>query len=211
MKTILCYGDSNTYGTDPAGGPRFDLHTRWPGVMRDSLGPEYWVVEEGCGGRTTVWDDPIERHKNGAAYLPALLHSHRPLDLVVILLGTNDLKHRFGLNADDISRGAATLAELCRESLAGPDKTPPRVLLIAPPPVAPLAGTEFAAMFAGADETSRGFAAAYQRAAAECGCHFLDAGRWVVSSPRDAIHWETTEHAKLGLAVATVVRELLAE
>ncbi len=92
MKTILCYGDSNTYGYDPVSGGRFDHNIRWPGVLRNDLGDGWWVIEEGCGGRTTVWEDPIERHKDGSAYLPACLHSHGPLDLIVIMLGTNDLK-----------------------------------------------------------------------------------------------------------------------
>ncbi len=209
MKTILCYGDSNTHGANPTGGPRFDLHTRWPGVMRDLLGPDYWVVEEGCNGRTTVWDDPIERHKNGAIYLPALLKSHQPLDLVIILLGTNDLKHRFGLNADDIARGAGTLADICRESDTGPKGGPPTVLLMAPPPIAPLQGHDIAEMFAGAEETSRQFSAAYQRIAAEKRCFFLDTGRHIVSSPLDALHWESAEHAKLGAEVAAAARKLL--
>lgn len=209
MRTILCYGDSNTHGAAPRGGPRFDLHVRWPGVLRDTLGAGYWIIEEGCSGRTTVWEDPIEQHKNGALYLPALLESHRPLDLVIILLGTNDLKHRFGLNAHDISRGAGTLVDICRRSDAGPANQPPQVLLLAPPPLAPLAGTFFTEMFAGAEEKSRRFGAHYQQVASERGCHFLDTGKIIVSSPVDAIHWEAPEHAKLGAAVAAKIREIL--
>jgi lysophospholipase L1-like esterase len=212
MKTIICYGDSNTHGADPAGGPRFDQHTRWPGVLRDTLGTGHWVVEEGCGGRTTVWEDPIERHKNGAVFLPALLESHRPIDLVVILLGSNDLKHRFGLSADDIARGAGTLVDICKKTTVGPGYlSPPKVLLVAPPPIAPLAGTYFAEMFAGAEEKSRQFGERYRRVATEVGCHFLDAGSVIASSPVDAIHFDKSAHASLGAAVAAKAREILAQ
>ena len=207
MKTILCFGDSNTWGSDPAGGPRFDLHTRWPGVLRDQLGDGYWVIEEGQGGRTTVWDDPIEGYKNGKEYLIPCLHSHRPLDLVIIMLGTNDLKMRFSVSAFDIANSAGVLVNVVQKSDAGRDAAAPPVLLIAPPPVATLTG--FRQMFAGAPEKSRQFGAEYARVAAEFGCAFLDAGTVIRSSDLDGIHFEPGEHKKLGEAVAARVRELL--
>lgn len=209
MKTILCYGDSNTYGADPTGGARLEVHTRWPGVLRDELGEGYWVVEEGCRGRTTVWEDPIERHKNGAAYLPACLYSHAPIDLVIILLGTNDLKRRFGLGPDDIARGAGVLVEICRKSTEGPGGGAPGVLLVCPPPVASLAGKPLAEMFEGAEEKSRGLSVWFERIAAEQGCAFMDAGRVIVSSPIDGIHLDPPEHFKLGKAVAERVRQMV--
>ncbi|HKB90659.1 MAG TPA: SGNH/GDSL hydrolase family protein [Opitutaceae bacterium] len=210
MKTILCYGDSNTHGADPSGGPRFDHHTRWPGVLRNTLGADYWIIEEGCGGRTTVWEDPIELHKNGAIYLPALLETHRPVDLVIILLGSNDLKHRFGLSADDIARGAGTLVDICKKSGVGPDYTsPPKVLLLAPPPLAPLAGTYFSEMFAGGEEKSHRFGECFRRIAAEKGCAFLDTGELIRTSPKDAVHFDKEAHAKLGAGVAQKIRQIL--
>ena len=209
MKTILCFGDSNTYGANPIGGPRFDLHTRWAGVLRDTLGLNYWVVEEGCNGRTTVWDDPIEGDKNGSAYLPACLQSHAPMDLVIILLGTNDLKHRFGLSADDIARGGGALADMCLKSQHGPDSKAPKVLLMAPPPLAPLGKTCFVDMFAGGEEKSRDLGACFGRIATQYGCEFLDLSKVVVSSRVDGIHLDAPEHAKLGRAVADKVRKII--
>ncbi|MEZ4556101.1 MAG: GDSL-type esterase/lipase family protein [Caldilineaceae bacterium] len=171
MKTILCFGDSNTWGSDPAGGPRFDLHTRWPGVLRDQLGDGYWVIEEGQRGRTTVWDDPIEGYKNGKDYLIPCLYSHQPLDLVIILLGTNDLKMRFSVPAFDIANSAGVLVDVVQKSDAGRDNAPPPVLLIAPPPVAKLTG--FAQMFA-KRRRSPACSEPDARVAQEKGCAFLD-------------------------------------
>ena len=95
MKTILCYGDSNTYGLMPDSPDRYPRDVRWTGILQKKLGEDYYVIEEGLSGRTTLWDDPIEEHKNGKKYLLPCLETHKPLDLVVIMLGTNDLDHMF--------------------------------------------------------------------------------------------------------------------
>lgn len=205
MKTILCYGDSNTWGYAPDKS-RYDRHTRWPGVLRDALGAEYWLIEEGLPGRTTVHDDPIEgAHKNGLAVLPAILESHVPLELVIILLGTNDLKYRFSLTAFDIAEGAGTLVHGVQQGTWG---VVPHVLLVAPPPLATLPGG-FAHMFAGGLEKSRQLAEQYRRVADELNCAYFDAGTVVTTSEADGVHWEATEHRKLGTALAEVVRGVL--
>ena len=215
MKTILCYGDSNTWGYDPSnpGRPlphsRFGLHERWAGVLRDELGAEYWVIEEGLNGRTTVWPDPVEgEYKNGKASLMALLESHQPLDLVIIMLGTNDLKMRFGVPARDIAYSAGVLVELVQHTGFGPGGAAPQVLLMSPAPTAPLS-ERFTEMFTGAPEKSRQLGQWYRQVAQEYGCHFMDAGEIVVSSPSDGIHLDKSEHLKLGQAVAAHVRDIL--
>ena len=116
MKTILCYGDSNTWGYNPRTQDRFPIAERWTGVLAHKLGAEFRVVEEGLNGRTTVWDDPIEGYKNGKEYLIPCLESHRPIDLVVIMLGTNDLKKRFSVSAYDIAQSVGVLVEIVQEA-----------------------------------------------------------------------------------------------
>ncbi|RME79682.1 MAG: hydrolase [Chloroflexi bacterium] len=207
MKTILCYGDSNTWGYDPVMGDRFPPHVRWTGVLQQLLGETYRVIEEGLNGRTTVWDDPIEGYKSGKTYLIPCLESHRPLDLVIIMLGTNDLKARFSLTAYDIARGAGVLVDIVNKSGAGPHGQPPQTLLLAPPPVAHL--SDFEEMFAGAAEKSRRLARHYRQVAAEYGCHFFDTGQVIVSSDLDGIHLEAGEHRKLAEALAGQVRKIL--
>jgi len=207
MATILCYGDSNTWGADPAGSGRFPPDVRWTGVLQTRLGDGYRVIEEGLNGRTTRWDDPIEPGRNGSTYLPPCLESHRPLDLVLIMLGTNDLKARFALSASDIAQSAAALGALARRTGQTADGRPPLVLLIAPPPIVQL--TELDEMFAGAAEKSRRFAEYYRRAAGWFDLPFFDAGDVIVSSPLDGIHFEAEEHRKLGEALATEARRLL--
>ncbi len=210
--TLLCYGDSNTWGFDPASGGRFPAHRRWTGVLReelsDELGERYHVVEEGLCGRTTVWDDPIEgmtpSEKNGKTYLGPCLASHAPLGAVILMLGTNDLKARFSLPASDIANGAGALVDLILRNGVGPDGVAPRVLLVAPPPLASLTG--LAEMFTGAAEKAKRFAAEYARVAEERACDFLNAGEVIASSPLDGLHFEASEHWKLGRAVAAWAR-----
>jgi lysophospholipase L1-like esterase len=207
MKTILCYGDSNTWGYNPDIKERFAWNERWTGVLQHELGEDYHVIEEGCNGRTTVWDDPIEGYKNGKEYLIPCLVSHKPLDLVIIMLGTNDLKKRFSLSAYDIANGAGVLVEIVQKSDAGPGERPPQVLLMAPPPIGKL--TEFAEMFEEAEARSRKFSVHYRRVAEEYGCKLLDTAEFIVSSDVDGIHFEANAHRKLGQAVADKVRRML--
>lgn len=207
VKTVLCFGDSNTWGADPSSPIRFALDVRWPGVLRQALGPGYWVIEEGLNGRTTVWDDPIEGDKNGKQQLPALLATHAPLDLVIIMLGTNDLKLRFSVPAYDIANSAGVLVDIVKKSESGPDGRAPQVLLMAPPPLATLTG--FADMFEGAPAKALKFGVHYARVAQEKGCHFLDTGTVIVSSDLDGIHFEASEHAKLGRTVANKAKVIL--
>lgn len=208
MRTILCYGDSNTWGYDPSTQSRYPRDVRWPGVLRSELGEGYLVIEEGLNGRTTVWDDPIELDKNGATYLRPCIQTHKPMDLVVIMLGTNDLKTRFSLPACDIASGAGVLVDIVRKSDTGIDGGVPEVLLIAPPPAVEL--TSFAEMFENAVEKSRGFAKHYLRVANEKGCHYMNAGDFVESSTLDGIHLESDMHTRLGKSVAAKVMEILA-
>lgn len=209
MKTILCYGDSNTWGANPAGEKRYAKDERWPDVLRQELGQGYDVIEEGQPGRTTVWDDPIEGHKNGKTYLIPCLETHQPIDLVIIVLGTNDLKKQFSLSAFDIAEGAGALVKMVQKSETGPDDGAPHVLLVAPPPSGQL--SEFAEMFEGAVEKAERFSHHYKRVADLLGCAFFDASDVIVSSDVNGIHLEVSEHRKLGRAVAAAVKTLLAE
>jgi lysophospholipase L1-like esterase len=206
MKRILCYGDSNTWGYDPVNLNRFDENTRWTRVLGKTLGGEYEIIEEGLNGRTTVWDDPIEGYKNGMTYLIPCLETHRPLDLVTLMLGTNDLKKRFNLSAFDIVEGVRVLVNIIQKSNAGINGHAPQLLLMAPPPTTTL--TDYTEMFERAGEKSIKFSKYYERVAREMGCAFRDTAKIIVSSPLDGIHFEAGEHQKLGQAVATKVKEM---
>lgn len=208
MAVIVAFGDSNTWGYDPATATRFAPHVRWTGVMQRALGPDHRVIEEGLNGRTTVFDDPIEPDRRGSDYLPPCLRSHAPLDLVILALGCNDMKKRFSASPSDIANGAERLIRIARAEAVGPDGGPPRVLLVAPPPIAEL--TDFAEMFEGAREKSRVLALRYRDVAERQGVGFVDAGEFIACSDRDGIHFEAPDHAVLGQTLAEAARMVLA-
>lgn len=209
MKNILCFGDSNTWGWNPVDESRYERHERWTGILQELLGDGYYVIEEGMNSRTTIYPDPVDDFRSGKFFLPGLLFSHKPLDVVVLMLGTNDLKHRFPLSAYDIAYGAGTLVDIIQKSGAGRDGGAPVVLLVAPPPIGPLTKMKDAEGFKGGEEISKDFPRFYRHFAEKYGTAFLDAGEIVVSSSVDGVHWEQEEHRKFAEAVAELVPSLL--
>ena len=214
-QNILCFGDSNTWGYVPVSGERYARDVRWPGVMAAALGAGCHVIEEGLSGRTTVWDDPIEGDKNGARYLPACLASHQPLDLVILMLGTNDLKMRFSLSALDVAAGAERLLRNIQASASGRGGKSPAILLAAPPPIG-ASGTngepanDIDEMFQGGREKSLAFGNRFAALAQLCGCAFIDLGQYIAVDAADGIHYSAETHRVLGLAMAVAARGCLA-
>ncbi len=211
VRTILCYGDSNTNGTKPLHAPglfgRYGETERWPARLRASLGEQWRVIEEGLPGRTTLHDDPIEgRHRNGLATLRACLESHLPLDLVVIMLGTNDLKTRFSMTPEDIAASVGVLLAEVRVATAGQEGPGPRLLVVSP---VPIEETGFlGAMFRGGAAKSRQLAPLYRAIAERNGAAFLDAGAVARVSPVDGVHYEADQHAALATALTDRIRTM---
>jgi lysophospholipase L1-like esterase len=210
--TILCYGDSNTHGTCAMLGPddlqRFRSHVRWPGRLASMMGDKVRIVCEGLPGRTTVHDDPIEgAHKNGLSVLPAILESHRPIGIVVLMLGTNDLKSRFAVTSSDIARSIQKLLSVIAQSRCGPAGKAPKVLLIAPVPIREVGF--LGGHFAGGAPISHSLAELYSDLAAAQGCAFLDAGAVADVDPVDGVHLTRAGHEALSEHVAAKLRTML--
>jgi len=210
MKRILCFGDSNTWGYIPLSNlERFPEDVRWAGVMQARLGSGYRVIEEAQNGRTTVFDDPYETNcKNGSRHLPVVLESHKPVDLVIIMLGTNDLKMHLGQNALTIAAGAGVLVDRVLASDAGPSLGAPKVLLISPAEIHP-DQCPFGHKFDGAAEKSKDFAAAYREVAELRDVPFLNAADHVSVPETDCVHFDKVGHGALGAAAADKVRQIL--
>lgn len=208
MKRILCYGDSNTFGTGPmatlADDPIHPKHVRWAGVMAAELGDGFDVVVEGLPGRTTVFDDPVEgEYRNGLRSFRAILELHRPIDLLILKLGTNDLKQRFNLGPQDVALGVARLLLEARKL-----EIVDRMLVICPAPVKERG--DLAEIFRGAEVRTVGLPEQMERFAGENGAAFLDAGAHIEVDAMDGVHLSADSHGVLGRAVAGKVRAIFA-
>ena len=207
MKSVVCFGDSNTYGHDPATGERLPDEVRWTCLLQKLLGDGYKVIEEGLNGRTTVFDDPNDDWKNGIDYLKPCLNSHKPVDIVILMLGSNDLKEVFHASPEDIANGAAELVKVIREFTQEKQGFIPRILLVSPAEIgegithSPFYGS----FYENAIGRSREFPKWYQKVAEEYGCEFLDAAEYVQPSRLDSLHFTAEGHAALAEALADAI------
>ncbi|WP_193178194.1 SGNH/GDSL hydrolase family protein [Oricola nitratireducens] len=211
MKTVLAFGDSLTWGFDPTGPRRHAPGNRWPVALADALGGRVDVIAEGLNGRTTAFDDHLgDCDRNGARVLPTLLATHKPLDLVIIMLGTNDLKPAVHGQAIAAKQGMAKLVSLVRNhDWALDGATNPGILLMAPPPLCETANPDFAAMFAGKIEESHMLASMYADLADDLECGFFDAATVARTTPLDGIHLDAANTKSIGKALAPVVSLML--
>ena len=209
MKTILCYGDSNTWGMSPSTLDRYAPDVRWPGVIQNELGIGYHIAEEGLPGRTTVREDPIEQGCNGKTYLVPCLASHSPLDLVIIMLGTNDLKMRFSVPALDIAAGIGVLVSIVKHSQSGQDDESPEILVVSPPAINPHQDRGEWDVYEGGIEKSQKLGKALSLVADEHNVYFFDAVEVIQSSEIDGIHMDPDAHRTLGENLAVACKRIL--
>lgn len=200
MINILCFGDSNTYGLKPDGSGRYALSERYPGILNALLGSGYHIIEEGCPGRTTVYEDLYRPGKKGIDYIIPCIESHKPLDYIVIMLGTNDSKHAYSSTAREIAAGLKKIVDLIKIYL-----TPlPQILIVSPILLGQdVNKPEFDEEF---NETSiaviRDLAQEYKKVALEEELDFLDASSSAAPSPVDQVHLDETGHKYLAAAIA---------
>lgn len=207
-KTIVCFGDSNTHGYNSSNLGRFSEKERWTCILADLLGPDYLIREEGLSGRTTSFDDPLFEGLCGLSYLYPCMLTHEPLDLLIIMLGTNDVKERFSATPGNIAKGMERLAtKALRTTEAW--RSEPNVLIIAPPPIEEgyYHTSVSAEMGKGCVEKSRALAPLYHEVASRLGCHFLDAGSipGIEMYPYDYMHLSLDSHTLLAKELARLI------
>ncbi len=210
MKTVLCYGDSLTWGYNADGPSRHAHADLWPSVLQAALRDRAVVVAEGLNGRTTAFDDHLGgADRNGARALPVSLVSHGPLDLVILMLGTNDMKPFICGRAIGAKQGMRRLIDIVRGTAYPLGAEAPEILIVAPPALRETADPDFAAMFEGGVAQSTMLASLYSDLADEAGCGFFDAGSVVETTPVDGVHLDAASTRALGRALEPIVRMML--
>lgn len=209
MKRILCFGDSLTWGYDPVNRVRFEEDSRWPCVMGAALGDGYKVIEEGQNGRTIATEDPAEGEKNGLTYIGPCLESHAPLDIVIIMLGSNDCKRKFSYSSMDIAGEMQIMLEKIQSYNRFRCNDNIRVILVSPPVISEAIkdswlGDSFG--YENAVALSSELASWYKKLSEMYGCIFVDAAEYVRVSDVDGVHLGPEGQTGLGKALAEVVR-----
>lgn len=211
MNQILVYADSLSWGIIPDTRGRFRFDQRWPGVLENELlraGVSVRVIEDCLNGRRTAWDDPYKPGRNGIQGLEQRIEVNSPLSLVVILLGTNDFQSMHNLNAWHSAQGLKALVGAIRRAPIEPGMPVPPIMLVAPPKIQKVKGN-IAPKFVGAEEKAMSLSAAIEVIAAECGCHFFDAGLVTPTSRVDGVHLDEDQHHTLGVALAKAILPLV--
>jgi lysophospholipase L1-like esterase len=211
MKTILAFGDSLTWGSRPEDGQRHPRSHRWPEVLEAALSGKTEVVTDAVRGRTTAFDDHMaDANRNGAQTLATALYAHAPVDLVIIMLGANDVKTHTAGTALAAMQGMRRLIHIVHNHVPGVlVAQKPEVLIIAPPPLCLTSNPEFAAMFNSRIEESKMLASMYRDLADEMGVAFFDAATVAKTSPLDAVHIDAEGTRAIGLALVPIVTMML--
>ncbi|MBR3461050.1 MAG: SGNH/GDSL hydrolase family protein [Clostridiales bacterium] len=207
MKSVVCFGDSNTYGYDPSTGDRFPDSVRWTCLLQDLLGDGYKVIEEGLNGRTTVFEDPNDDWKRGVDYIKGILCTHRPVDHLVIMLGSNDMKTIFNASPEEIATGLNEIVQRAEKVMDLKQGYVPKILIVSPPEITTdvLTGPFSGSFNRAAVDKSRQLAEYYKRVADKHGCDFLDAKLYIKPSVTDGLHLDAAGHKGLAEAVAKAV------
>lgn len=212
MKTIVCFGDSNTHGYNSKTMGRFEKHERWTGLLQKYLGEDYDIKEEGISGRTTVFEDPLTEGLNGLTSIYTTLMCHEPVDLLIVMLGTNDVKQRFYATPENIAKGLERLVQKA-QSVKEAYRGEPKILIIAPPPIE--RGYEetfvYGEMGPGCVEKTERLAGLYREVAERNHCSFLDAGmiEGIQMYPYDYMHLSLNAHKALARKLEQVIPGIL--
>jgi lysophospholipase L1-like esterase len=200
-KTIVCYGDSNTWGTNAGSYTRLPRSIRWTGVLQNLLGDDFEVISEGLSGRTFVATNPTHPQKTGITHLQAILETHDPIDLLIIMLGTNDVKNTFNLSTEDIASHLEQTIELVNDKKTDLEKRP-KILVICPPPVIPPEGGELDPRMANGPELFKKLPELFKKVAEKYNCAFLNGGDYISNGKVDGYHLDEVGNKRLAEVLA---------
>lgn len=204
-KRILCFGDSNTWGIIPGTLNRHPSNIRWTGVLQKKLGSDFEVIEEGMTGRTTNLENPRVKNANGQTYLSPCLKSHNPLDVVIFLLGTNDLKDVFNRVPKDVAEAMGGVIKIAQKEAINYDGLPAKIIIVSPTLVHEIV-KNIRPDFNGGPEKSKHLAEELEKVASKNDCKFIDLAKYVKASKIDGIHLDKEGHRKVAEVLFLILR-----
>lgn len=205
---VLCFGDSNTFGRDAKQKKetgvkaRLPIGVRWTSQLQGLLGNTFEIIEEGLGGRTTDLDDPKEEGKNGLTYLGPCLDSHSPIDLIILMLGTNDLKAVFGRTAAEVAAANRKLISVITE------KIPQAKLILVAPILVDETNEAAAENYRGAAEKSKALGIEIEKLANEVGASFVNLATYINPSVYDGIHIDLEDQQKVAELLSVEIKKI---
>ena len=206
-RRVLCFGDSNTWGYVPASGKRYPIGVRWTSLLQEKLGDDYEIIEEGLNSRTTDVDDPKHIGKNGLTYFRPCLETHDPIDLIILMLGTNDMKERFSRTPERIAVGVENLLLSVGEFVKEEETQMPKIIVVSPPLVDEEV-EEVKEKYLGAGEKSKHLGSLYEVVAKKYDCRFVNIAKLVSPSKNDGYHLEPEDHKKIADYFEKLVSEM---
>lgn len=195
MINILCYGDSNTWGYNPYNGSRYDENTRWTCLLQKKLGLEYNTIEAGLNGRTTSIDSQVNNIRNGRKFISYEINTHKPLDILIIMLGTNDLLHSYNLYPEEIARGIETIIVEAKKCMFDGNKKDMKIFVLSPPRV--IETDLESPLFMGAEEKCKRLPKCFEEICKLQGCHFINITKEISACEYDGIHLNKESHYKM--------------
>lgn len=203
---IVCYGDSNTWGyISGSDHQRYGESERWTGILSQKLGENYKIIEEGLNSRTLISNDsrPGKEGKNGYEYLIPCLDTHDPIDLVIVMLGTNELKKAYNKTIEEIGEifeKYFVKTILNRKSQI--DNKYPKLVIVAPP----IANDDGSGKYEGAFEKSLKFNEIYGKIAENNNCYFVDNNK--LETGIDGVHLTKESHKLLAEKLYEVILKI---
>ena len=207
MKNIFCYGDSITWGFDPITWSRYNYGDRWTSVLQENLGPGYYITVNALQGRTTTWEHPFLPFRNGREPLMMLLESNAPIDLVIIMLGTNDIISMLNKSAEESASGMLSLVRIIYQSLSGPNGGIPKIMILSPPVIGNLSGF-MSLYYSKRKDESKKLAQYHKTFSEQFGCNFIDSNEFIRTCEPDGLHISRESQRILGIKVAEEVRKI---
>lgn len=192
MDTIVCFGDSNTFGFNPQNGSRYSATQRWSGILKEKLKNHFNVIEAGCNNRTCYSVNQESEELTGFKSLPKYINEQTKY--LILAVGLNDLQKFYTSSNDEIQNGITNLINISKN--INPEI---EIIIFAPSRINKnILNSYFSLLFnKDAIEKSIIMNKIYKEVAKENDYFCLDLDEIVNTSEIDGLHYLEADHEKI--------------